>query len=122
MIRGVPLFVFPWDASKVLTKPIHTTCPFWVKLHNISLVAFNMEGISRIASALGVPKQMDSATASMCDKAQGRPGFAKVLVEAWAVGELKRELEVIIPSLTGGADSKVMVKVEYLWEPIQCSH
>ena len=27
MIRGVPLFVFPWDPSKGLTKPIHTTCP-----------------------------------------------------------------------------------------------
>ena len=65
---------------------------------------------------------MDLATASMCDKAWGRPGFTKVLVETWAVGELKRELEVIIPSLTGGTDSKVMVTVEYLWEPIQCSH
>ncbi|KAJ9538957.1 hypothetical protein OSB04_031690 [Centaurea solstitialis] len=90
-----------WDPVKGLTKPVHNTCPLWVKLHDIPLVAFNKEGISRIASALGVPKQMDACTASMCDKAWGRPGFAKVLIETWAVGELKRELQVVIPSLSG---------------------
>ncbi|KAJ9535163.1 hypothetical protein OSB04_un001758 [Centaurea solstitialis] len=97
MIRRVPLFVFPWEPNKGITKPLHTTCPLWVKLHNIPLVAFNTEGISRIASALGVPKQMD------------------------AVGELKRELEVVVPSLDGGSDVPVTIRVEYLWEPVQCS-
>ncbi|KAJ9536472.1 hypothetical protein OSB04_un000353 [Centaurea solstitialis] len=122
MIRGVPMFVAQWDPLKGLSKPIHTTCPLWVKLHNVPLVAFNKEGISRIASALGVPKQMDACTASMCDKAWGRPGFAKVLVEVWAIGELKRELEVVIPNLGGGEGSVVTIKVEYIWEPVQCSH
>ncbi|KAJ9536013.1 hypothetical protein OSB04_un000819 [Centaurea solstitialis] len=122
MIRGVPMFVAHWDPTKGLSKPTHNTCPLWIKLHNIPLVAFNKEGIGRIASALGVPKQMDACTASMCDKAWGRPGFAKVLVDVWAVGDLKREVEVIIPSLTGDAASKVLIKVEYIWEPIQCSH
>ncbi|KAJ9536435.1 hypothetical protein OSB04_un000393 [Centaurea solstitialis] len=122
MIRGVPLFVSHWDPSKGLSKPIHTSCPLWVKLHNVPLVAFNKEGISRIASALGVPKQMDSCTATMCDKAWGRPGFAKVLVETWAVGELKREIQVVVPSLTGGEDVTVVVRVEYDWEPLVCNH
>lgn len=122
MIQGIPLFVFPWDPTKGIMKPEHTTCPLWVKLHNIPLVAFNKEGISRIASALGVPKQMDACTASMCDKAWGRPGFAKVLVEVWAVGDLKRKLEIVIPSLNGGNDVEVAIDVEYLWEPTQCSH
>ncbi|KAJ9536403.1 hypothetical protein OSB04_un000416 [Centaurea solstitialis] len=122
MIRGVPMFLEHWDPVKGLTKPTHTTCPLWVKLHDVPLVAFNKEGISRIASALGVPKQMDACTASMCDKAWGRPGFAKVLIETWAVGELKRELQVVIPSLSGGDDVRVKVRVEYIWEPLQCSH
>src|SRR5581483_5055160 len=74
MIRAVPLFIEHWDPVKGLTEPIHNSCPLWVKLHNIPLVAFNKEGISRIASALGVPKQMDACTASMCDKSWGRPG------------------------------------------------
>ncbi|KAJ9544985.1 hypothetical protein OSB04_024692 [Centaurea solstitialis] len=121
MIRGVPLFVAHWDPTKGLSKPLHTTCPLWTKLHNIPLVAFNKEGISRIASALGVPKQMDACTASMCDKSWGGPSFAKVLVEVWSVGELKKELEVVIPDLNGGDESKVMIRVEYIWEPSQCS-
>ncbi|KAJ9544912.1 hypothetical protein OSB04_024619 [Centaurea solstitialis] len=121
MIQGVPLFVFPWEPTKGLTKPLHTSCPLWVKLHNIPLVAFNTEGIARIASALGVPKQMDACTASMCDRAWGRPGFAKVLIDVWAVGELKRELQVVIPHLDGGESVPVRIEVEYLWEPLQCS-
>ncbi|KAJ9557074.1 hypothetical protein OSB04_011688 [Centaurea solstitialis] len=121
-IRDAPFFVSTWDPSKGLTKPVHSTCPLWIKLHNIPLAAFNFEGIGRIASTIGVPKQMDAATASMCDRAWGRPGFAKVLVEAWAIGELKREIEVVIPSLTGDGETMVKVKVEYLWEPVQCEH
>ncbi|KAJ9566575.1 hypothetical protein OSB04_002541 [Centaurea solstitialis] len=65
---------------------------------------------------------MDACTSSMCDKAWGRPGFAKILLDVWAVGELKRELQIVIPSLSGGDDTTVVLKVEYLWEPIQCSH
>ena len=77
-----------------------------MKLHNVPLVAFNRQGISRIASALGVPMQMDAYKSSMCDTAWGLPGFAKVLVDTWAVGELKRELQVVIPNLTGGRMKK----------------
>ncbi|KAJ9561757.1 hypothetical protein OSB04_006917 [Centaurea solstitialis] len=121
MISGIPFFLLTWDPTKGLTKPQHTSCPLWVKIHNIPLIAFNNEGISRIASALGVPIRMDACTTSMCDKAWGRPGFAKILVDVWAVGELKRELQIVIPSLSGGSDVTVVLRVEYLWEPVQCS-
>ncbi|KAJ9535821.1 hypothetical protein OSB04_un001032 [Centaurea solstitialis] len=121
-IRGAPFFVFQWDPSKGLSKPVHSSCPLWVKLHNIPLVAFNVEGIGRIASILGVPKQLDSATAAMCDKSWGRPGFAKVLIDIWAIGDLKREIDVVVPSLSRDEDVKVKVGVEYMWEPIQCNH
>ncbi|KAJ9535251.1 hypothetical protein OSB04_un001656 [Centaurea solstitialis] len=50
---------------------------------------------------------MDDFTASMCDNAWGRPGFAKVLVDVWAVGDLKRELQVVIPNLYGGKGTEV---------------
>ncbi|KAJ9556556.1 hypothetical protein OSB04_011170 [Centaurea solstitialis] len=65
MIRNVPMFVGPWDPSKGLSRPSHDSCPLWVKFHNIPLVLFNQEGISRIASALGVPKRMDACTSSV---------------------------------------------------------
>ncbi|KAJ9566105.1 hypothetical protein OSB04_002071 [Centaurea solstitialis] len=121
MIRNVPMFVGPWDPSKGLARPSHESCPLWVKFHNVPLVLFNQEGISRIASALGVPKRMDACTASMCDKKWGRPGFAKVLIDVWATGELKRDLEVVIPHLHDEGVDKIKIGVEYLWEPNQCS-
>ena len=65
---------------------------------------------------------MDACTTNMCDKAWGRRGFAKVMVEVWAVGDLKRNLELVIPSLTRGDDVKVTIGVEYMWEPSQFSH
>ncbi|KAJ9544321.1 hypothetical protein OSB04_024028 [Centaurea solstitialis] len=78
----------------------------WVKLHNILLVAFNREGISRIASLLGVPKKMDSCTSATCDNLWGRTGFAKVLIDIWATAELKRTIDVVIPDLDGKEDAR----------------
>ncbi|KAJ9536547.1 hypothetical protein OSB04_un000299 [Centaurea solstitialis] len=43
MVRGVPMFLSPWDPSKGLSKPSHETCPLWVKFHNIPLVLFNQK-------------------------------------------------------------------------------
>ncbi|KAJ9536678.1 hypothetical protein OSB04_un000151 [Centaurea solstitialis] len=122
MIRGVPMFLSPWDPSKGLVKPSHETCPLWVKFHNVPLVLFNHEGISRISSAIGVPKYMDTCTATMCDAKWGRPGFAKVLIDVWAVGDLKRKIEVKIPHIHDDGYDNVSIDVEYLWEPSQCSH
>ncbi|KAJ9541740.1 hypothetical protein OSB04_028246 [Centaurea solstitialis] len=122
MIRDVPMFVSPWDPSKGLSRPTHDVCPLWVKFHNIPLVLFNQEGISRIATALGVPRRMDACTSSMCDNRWGRPRFARVLIDVWATGELKKELEVITPHLKDGGCDKIKIGVEYVWEPNQCSH
>lgn len=121
MIKGIPLFVAPWDPSKGIHKPEHTTCPLWIKFYNIPLVAFNREGISRIASAVGVPLKMDACTTNTCDNTWGRTSFAKVLVNVWASGDLTREVEVVIPHLSGKGEDVVKVELEYDWEPTQCS-
>lgn len=121
LIRGAPLFVTPWDPSKGICKPVHTSCPLWIKFYNIPLVAFNREGISRIASAVGVPLRMDACTSSTCDKLWGRTSFAKVLVDVWATGTLKREVEVVIPHMSDDGEDVIKVVLEYEWEPSQCS-
>lgn len=121
MIKGVPLFVSPWDPSKGVSKPVHTSCPLWIKFFNIPLVAFNREGICRIASAVGIPLRMDACTSSTCDNLWGRTSFAKVLVDVWATGALKREVEVVIPHLSGEGEDIIKVVLEYEWEPTQCS-
>jgi len=52
----------------------------------------------------------------------GTPSFAKVLVDVWAGSKLKRELNVVIPSLHGDPDESVKALVEYLWKPSICVH
>ena len=65
---------------------------------NVPLEAWNVQGISRLASSLGNPIIMDRITASMCDKAYGRASFARVLVEVDATKELLDSIEVCYSS------------------------
>ena len=45
-----PLFVQRWEAGLCLTKPEPRKIPIWAKILNVPLEAWNVEGISRIAS------------------------------------------------------------------------
>ncbi|GKD25977.1 RNA-directed DNA polymerase, eukaryota, reverse transcriptase zinc-binding domain protein, partial [Tanacetum coccineum] len=69
------------------TEP--TTLHVWVKMINIPMEAWSMEGISALASSLGKPKIMDEMTANMCQFGVGRTDFARVLVEIDVKEDLK---------------------------------
>lgn len=53
----------------------------WVKLFNVPLEAWSINGISAIASSLGKPIIMDNATAKMCNEGIGMINYARVLIE-----------------------------------------
>ncbi|GJZ99623.1 RNA-directed DNA polymerase, eukaryota, reverse transcriptase zinc-binding domain protein [Tanacetum coccineum] len=55
--------------------------PLWVKLYNIPLEAWNVKGITAIASILGKLIIMDEITTRMCAKGEGRIGFASEYVK-----------------------------------------
>nr|GEV88089.1 hypothetical protein [Tanacetum cinerariifolium] len=76
-----PLFVQRWVAGICLEKPEPARIPLWVKIFNVILEAWNIEGISRIASRIGTPIIMDKVTTSMCEKGFRRASFARVLFE-----------------------------------------
>ncbi|GJX90174.1 RNA-directed DNA polymerase, eukaryota, reverse transcriptase zinc-binding domain protein [Tanacetum coccineum] len=61
--------------------------------------AWNVEGISRIASRIGNPIIMDRITNSMCEKAYGRASFARVLVEVEAAKGLVDSVQVCYKAL-----------------------
>ncbi|GJR68831.1 RNA-directed DNA polymerase, eukaryota, reverse transcriptase zinc-binding domain protein [Tanacetum coccineum] len=90
----------------------------WVKIMNVPLEAWNVEGISRIASRIGNLIIMDRITTSMCEKAYGRASFARVLVEVEAAKGLVDSVEVCYKAL--GRSMKL--RVEYTWRPPVCSH
>nr|GEW22307.1 RNA-directed DNA polymerase, eukaryota, reverse transcriptase zinc-binding domain protein [Tanacetum cinerariifolium] len=63
-------------------------------LCNVPLEAWTTNGISALASRLGVPLIMYNTTAKMCKVGIGRVGFARVLVEVNASKCLPKEIEV----------------------------
>ena len=68
--------------------------PVWVKIINVPLEAWSVEGISAIESSLGMPIMMDTMTANMCYKGVGNLEFASVLVEMNAEREFKKLIEI----------------------------
>ncbi|KAL4563396.1 hypothetical protein LXL04_027437 [Taraxacum kok-saghyz] len=50
------------DPGTCLTKAKHDKVPVWVKIHDIPLEAWSVEGIGRIASRIGIPYDMDTYT------------------------------------------------------------
>ncbi|XP_021996910.1 uncharacterized protein LOC110894050 [Helianthus annuus] len=95
--------------------------PVWVKMHDVPLAAFTEDGLSLVASKIGIPKMLDLYTATMCAESWGRSSYARALIEVQGGAELKKSVTVAIPSLDGNGHSKVEVKIEYDWEPLRCS-
>ncbi|XP_022014455.1 uncharacterized protein LOC110913946 [Helianthus annuus] len=121
MIRNVPIILKEWSAFVKLEKEDIKAIPVWVKMHDVPLAAYTEDGLSLLASKIGVPKMLDSYTTTMCAESWGRSSYARALIEIQAGAELKRSVTVAIPSLDGNGHSKVEVKIEYDWEPLRCS-
>ncbi|GJX01824.1 ATPase, F1/V1/A1 complex, alpha/beta subunit [Tanacetum coccineum] len=69
----------------------------WVKLLNVPMEAWNLKGISALASSLGKPIIMDDITINMCLRGDGRIGFAIVLVELDVGKMIKDKIDLSSP-------------------------
>ncbi|GKC32324.1 RNA-directed DNA polymerase, eukaryota, reverse transcriptase zinc-binding domain protein [Tanacetum coccineum] len=107
-----------WVAGICLNKPEPTRLPLWVKIFNVPLEAWNVEGISRIASRIGTPIIMDKLTTAMCQKGYGRASFARVLIEVDAAKGIVDTVEIWYR----GLNRKMELKVDYAWQPPMCSY
>ncbi|XP_021986427.1 uncharacterized protein LOC110882805 [Helianthus annuus] len=121
MVRNVPIILNEWTPSTTLVEEDITSIPVWVKMHDVPLPAFTEDGLSLLASKIGVPKMLDSYTATMCSESWGRSSFARALIEVHAGMELMRSIKVAVPSLEGNGYAKAEVKLEYDWEPLRCT-
>ncbi|GKB78677.1 RNA-directed DNA polymerase, eukaryota, reverse transcriptase zinc-binding domain protein [Tanacetum coccineum] len=92
MVKNKPPFVTKWN-TEIRMKKLEPKClPVWVKMANVSLEAWTVEGISAIASRLGKPMMMNTITATMCHKGIGNFEFTRVLVEMDAQKEFKKKI------------------------------
>jgi len=62
MINRVPLFVKKWEVGYYLGKPELKKLPLWVNLYGVPLEVWNVQGLSELASGIGVPLALDRAT------------------------------------------------------------
>lgn len=104
-----PIFLRRYEKGIVIEKLSTVKYPLWMKIWDIPLDLFSVEGIGYIASAVGRPLCFDKATA------ERRIDYAKVCVEVTGGDTLPEVVEVQVEE---GYSFKVTI--EYPWKPLKC--
>ncbi|XP_028091363.1 uncharacterized protein LOC114291701 [Camellia sinensis] len=110
-IGGFNLFLKKWTRMMKLSKEKATKVPVWAKFFNVPFEYWDSDGLSRIASAVGVPLFMDQLT-----EQGSRVSFARVCVEVEAASTLPAMFKVDCEGI------EATVKVEYQGLPPKCDH
>ncbi|GKD98344.1 proteasome subunit alpha type-5 [Tanacetum coccineum] len=82
-----------WNPDVYILKEDVGNVPVWVKLHGVPVTAFSEDGLSAIATILGIPLMLDSYTFDMCLQSWGRSSYARVIIELRVDVELKDNIE-----------------------------
>ncbi|XP_021996240.1 uncharacterized protein LOC110893439 [Helianthus annuus] len=122
IIRSQPLILSEWSPAIKLEKREVKKIQVWVKIHDVPIAAYTEDGLSLIASTLGVSKLLDSYTTTMCMDTWGRSSYARALIEITVEQELKEELTIAIPDLDGESFVTEKMVVEYQWTQHRCGH
>ncbi|KAL0919886.1 hypothetical protein M5K25_012011 [Dendrobium thyrsiflorum] len=62
-LLGRPFVLQKWHPRFRPKRENFTSVPIWIKIHDLPLACWNSDGISRIASKVGIPLAVDSLTA-----------------------------------------------------------
>ncbi|KAI0505090.1 hypothetical protein KFK09_016047 [Dendrobium nobile] len=109
-LLGKPFVLQKWHPKFKPKKEDFKTVPIWVKIHDLPLACWNSEGISRIASKIGVPIAADNLT-----ELKTRLTFARICVLVDCHATYPEEIKVSL-------DGDVCLKVQYEWRPFPCAH
>ncbi|XP_020687148.1 uncharacterized protein LOC110102962 [Dendrobium catenatum] len=110
-LLGRPFVLQKWHPKFKPQRENFTSVPIWVKIHDLPLACWNSEGISRIASKIGIPLAANNLT-----EQKTRLTFARVCVLVDNNAAYPEEIKV---SLDGDL---VSLKVQYEWRPFPCDH
>ncbi|GJY23961.1 ATPase, F1/V1/A1 complex, alpha/beta subunit [Tanacetum coccineum] len=86
-------------SSTSLKKEELTRVPVWVKLHDVSIVAFTADGLRAIATKIDKPLMLDSFTSTMCNELWGQNSYAHTMIEVSAENILKDSMVIAILNL-----------------------
>ncbi|GJV86947.1 retrotransposon protein, putative, ty1-copia subclass [Tanacetum coccineum] len=116
-----PLILKKWHPDMNLLKEDVGTVPVWVKLHRVPVMVFCEDGLSVIATKLGTPLMLDSYTSDMCMQSLGMSSYTRAMIELQADVELKDNIVVAMPKITGEGYYTCNIRVEYKWKPPRCA-
>ncbi|GAV77004.1 DUF4283 domain-containing protein, partial [Cephalotus follicularis] len=110
-VWGAYLALRQWEEGMALRKDSFSNILVWVKLYNVPAKLWTKPGLSYVASALGVPLCIDTATT-----AGNRLSLARVCIEMKASSIFPISYK---DRRRNGTMINVMVK--YAWKPSACS-
>jgi len=110
-ISNKPLILRKWKPGMQVLKLALSSVPIWVKFLHLPMEFWTPNGLSYVASGVGVPLYADKVI-----EEQKRLGFARVLVKIDVHSECPKKL--IICRDNGDT---VSVGVVYSWLPPKCS-
>ena len=122
MVNGKPMMMKRWDTEIGFEKVEHDNLPIWVKFTKVPMKAWTVEGLSAIASSIGIPIIMDAMAAMICHNVVGRTEYSRILVEVDAKKEFKNQIELQYRDKNQTVKGTKIVMVEYDWKPVACSH
>ncbi|XP_019261722.1 PREDICTED: uncharacterized protein LOC109239591 [Nicotiana attenuata] len=92
-INNRPMILKQWTPDFDCNAEFLTELPLWVKFPYLPMSCWSKDSLSRIASAIGVPKYVDKCTAK-----QTRISFARMLIEVNVTKTLPSKITVMDPS------------------------
>ncbi|XP_020689233.1 uncharacterized protein LOC110104462 [Dendrobium catenatum] len=108
--HGNPFIFQKWTKSFNPTRENFTYVPIWVRIHNLPLVCWNSEGISKIASKIRIPIAVDALTAT-----KSRLIYARICIQ---VSTTSSFLESVAVAIEGDV---IRMQIQYEWKPIPCA-
>ena len=107
---GNPIIIQKWTPNFSFAKDSTSKIPVWVKFHNIPMQLWTEEGLSYVASSVGIPLYADTITEGM-----QRISFARICVELKVMEDYPKVIEVRMED-----GSYAEVGVEYQEKPSSC--
>lgn len=110
MYFGKPTVVKPWSPTFNIKDELIRTVPVWIRLPNLPLDCWSNDSLSRLGSAIGVPRCADE-----CTSKQLRISFARLLVDVDVTKELTKVIHI-----EDDQGKVVQQQVLYEWVPPYC--
>lgn len=107
-VKDSPLLLKEWSSEFNHEEPKNSRAPVWIKLPCLNIQLWTKKGLSKIASALGVPMSTDGLT----DK-RGMLNYARILVEIDLNVPVKQHLRCKLPD-GSFYKQQLLYEVQYL--------